>query len=264
MKKIVTNEFLSSGSWVCPAGVTKVILWGLGGGSGGSGGGVGSTTLGGNSGRAGVSCAYLPTIVTVVPGTTYTITIGAGGTGQPAAVSGRAAALNVGGDGGDTSFGSLAVFKGGRGNSTVFLTTYNSAIFGVTDRDIVASNANDFFVTGTNSSSIGGSDGSTNVVAYGNYTSWFFDDNPNGSVATLDVDGANGIAGNGSQFGPGGLPGEGGVFGGAAATDGGDADPNTGAGGGSGGGSAKSPGSNEPAGDGGDGGSGRLTIMWFE
>lgn len=98
--------FHTSGTWVCPSGVTFIILDGYGGGGGGGPGGVstsaGSTWSGGGGGG---SKAYT-TIVFVVPNTSYTITIGAGGT------SGNA--------GGNTTFGSLVTFFGaGPGYGTV-------------------------------------------------------------------------------------------------------------------------------------------------
>jgi hypothetical protein len=92
---LVKKYFTASGSWVCPAGVTNVILVGAGGGGGGGNGGTGSTEWAGGGGGGSIEQV---SYVDVVPNTSYTITIGAGG-----------AAATVGGN---TSFGSLCTFYG--------------------------------------------------------------------------------------------------------------------------------------------------------
>ena len=64
-------------SWTCPAGVNTIQIecWGAGGGGGGA------TTSAGRTGGGGAGGAYIKnTSVSVIPGTTYTISIGAGGT----------------------------------------------------------------------------------------------------------------------------------------------------------------------------------------
>lgn len=97
-----TASFTASGTWFCPPNVTSVLVYGVGGGGGG--GGSSSATIGGGGGGG----AHASVVrVTTVPGTTYTVTIGAGG----AAGSGGA----DGGDGGDTTLGTLARFMGARG-----------------------------------------------------------------------------------------------------------------------------------------------------
>jgi len=105
MARLASKQFLTSSSWTAPAGVTFVFLLGSGGGGGGSGGG-GNT---GHSEYGGGSIIPILTNVVVVPNTSYTITIGAGGAG------GAGTALlspNLGSAGGDTTFGSLATFNG--------------------------------------------------------------------------------------------------------------------------------------------------------
>ncbi|MET3815324.1 hypothetical protein [Pantoea sp. UYEF8] len=84
---------------------------GGGGGGGGGSGGAGQVGSGGGGGGAGQSVNRYPT--PVVPGNTYTVTIGnagIGGTANPGGGTGAA-----GGNGGNTSFGSLLVLTGGRG-----------------------------------------------------------------------------------------------------------------------------------------------------
>lgn len=106
---LTKKEFLSNGSWVCPSGITNILVYGYGGGSSG---GVGAKTSGsgnlqGGGGGAGSQANLV--MCTVVPNTTYTVTIGAGGTGVTA---GSDAGGLVGNEGSDSTFGSLATFRG--------------------------------------------------------------------------------------------------------------------------------------------------------
>jgi hypothetical protein len=103
-------SFTSSGTWTCPAGVTRVFLWGTGGGGGG-GGYAASTFVGGAGGTSG---RWGLLAVDVVPSTVYSVTIGAAGIGVVGA-SGTA--------GGSTTFGSLATFAGGAGGSIAVYST---------------------------------------------------------------------------------------------------------------------------------------------
>ena len=84
-----TTDFTSSGSWVCPAGVysAEFLVVGAGGGGGGAYCNLVTNAVGGGGGGGGaVKKVTLPT----TPGSTYTITIGAKGTGgtSDAGVSG--------------------------------------------------------------------------------------------------------------------------------------------------------------------------------
>lgn len=97
--QVVTTSFTSSTTFTIPEGVTslKVECWG--------GGGKGSDILNAiDVGGGGGGGAYSTSLVCVVPGDTYNIAIGAGGTGATA-------------NGGDTFFGnaSLVMAKGGLG-----------------------------------------------------------------------------------------------------------------------------------------------------
>jgi len=72
--QLQTQLFTASGTWTAPTGVTKVKAIVIGGGGGG-----GSDGCGGPNGYSG---GVAVGIYTVVPGTSYTITIGAGSNGS--------------------------------------------------------------------------------------------------------------------------------------------------------------------------------------
>lgn len=97
-----TIIFSSSGSWLCPDGVTFITVVVVGGGGGGFK--SGSTTAGGNGGYGGVGIGC----IAVTPGSTYTITIGAGGAGSNSAP----------GSGGSSSFSTTITATGGAGGSS--------------------------------------------------------------------------------------------------------------------------------------------------
>lgn len=90
-------------SWIVPACASYICIeaWGGGGGSGGNSTSSSSFAGAGGGGSYGQEC------FNVVPGTTYMVTVGAGGT---AGASGGA-----GGNGGSSSVGSLIVAGGGIG-----------------------------------------------------------------------------------------------------------------------------------------------------
>ncbi|MEI6821286.1 MAG: hypothetical protein WCL51_05090, partial [Bacteroidota bacterium] len=83
----VAASFTTTGNstWVCPTGVTSVVVECIG--AGGGGGGTSAATTGGSGGAGG---SYSKSVLTVVPGTTYYLTVGTGGT----------AGSNTGGNGG--------------------------------------------------------------------------------------------------------------------------------------------------------------------
>ena len=102
------DVFASSGNWTCPAGVTKVLVTVIGGGGGGQAnkptGGTGFAGKNGGCGGYGVG------VLTVTPGTVYTVTVGSGGTGG----SGSAA---VGTAGGTSTFETISATGGGGGTT---------------------------------------------------------------------------------------------------------------------------------------------------
>jgi hypothetical protein len=117
-------QFTSSGSFVVPAGVTAIYLSGCPGGGGGGGcATVGSPNIMSGAGGGGAGQPAIRKKVTVVPGETLTITIGA---------AGIAGALNTtGGSGGTTSIvgsisGTLLTLTGGSGGLLGLAGTYSS------------------------------------------------------------------------------------------------------------------------------------------
>lgn len=108
--KLKIQEFTSNGTWTCPQGVNVVLLIGCGGGGGGCSGiyapGEISFILNG-AGGAGAPLGIR--VVSVTPGQSYNVTIGAGGAPGPRSI------FEKGGDGGNTTFGNLVTFRGGGG-----------------------------------------------------------------------------------------------------------------------------------------------------
>lgn len=108
------SEITSSGNWVAPTNVTNIFVE-VGGGGGGGGAGLagGSDTSGGGGGGGEVRKSF----IVVVPGASYSITIGGGGTGSTGSVADNSTA-----GGNTTAFGITAnggergreIYPGGR------------------------------------------------------------------------------------------------------------------------------------------------------
>lgn len=112
LQSLRVDEWISAdGTWTCPVGVTKVLLAGCGAGGGGGCGGSGAVGGGGASGAGGGGAEWHEVTATVVPGVVYAVTRGVGG----GSVLGSAWSLGGGFDGGDTTFGALATFRGSMG-----------------------------------------------------------------------------------------------------------------------------------------------------
>lgn len=71
-----TDTYNATGTWVCPAGITSVNIEAWGGG--GAGGGATATNKSGGGGGGG---GYRSGTLVVIPGTSYTVTVGGNGTG---------------------------------------------------------------------------------------------------------------------------------------------------------------------------------------
>jgi hypothetical protein len=103
-------DFTSTATWIVPGGVSCVFIDGVGGGGGG-GGGQAAASAGGGGGGSGTSATGYP--LSVAPGSSVTITVGAAGTGG--------AIATAGGAGGDTVIsGTLSpdlLLGGGKGGN---------------------------------------------------------------------------------------------------------------------------------------------------
>lgn len=93
------TTFSSNGTWTKPGGCNKIVAMAVGGGGAGGGSNLYSPGLGGEAGA--VNWAY-----TASPASSYSITIGAGGTGSTGA---------DGGSGSSTTVGALLTAAGGNG-----------------------------------------------------------------------------------------------------------------------------------------------------
>ena len=111
---------VSNTSWTCPVGVTSIeVLVVAGGGSGGNC----QDNSGANGGGGGAGGLIYSSNFTVTPGTSYTVTVGAGGASQTTA--------GVWGNNGSNSvFGSLTAIGGGGGGAD-----YTSSPYGNGDPD---------------------------------------------------------------------------------------------------------------------------------
>lgn len=117
--QINSQIIASTGTWTAPTGVTKVRAIAIGGAGGGAGGGCCGSYSGGYGG-------FDSGIITVSPGTTYTVTIGAGGSGGSVSgtgggetwfgVNSGSKLLSATGGGGASSGGNGASGAGSLGN----------------------------------------------------------------------------------------------------------------------------------------------------
>jgi hypothetical protein len=99
------EEFTSTGTFATPSNVSSVELLMYGGGGGA--GGINTENANKTGGGGGGGGVFMDTI-TVVPGTSYTVTVGAGGAGGT--TGGTTGSLGT-----DTTFGALATAFGGGG-----------------------------------------------------------------------------------------------------------------------------------------------------
>lgn len=119
-KTLKIQEFLSNGTLNVPSDVSILLVEGCGGGGGG-GGGAGA----GQQGRGGDGAPFVSRIISVTPGSSHAVTIGTGGAGGPAATA------TFGGNGTDTTLGSLLICRGGSaggntGGTNNFINPNNS------------------------------------------------------------------------------------------------------------------------------------------
>ena len=283
--KQVYKDFPSNGVFVAPAGVYLATIYAYGAGGAGGKGDDGLTTadksIKGGSGGGGATPYTIPVIL--VPGTSYTVTIGQGLGYQASGTTTK-----------NTTFvgGSLnLVFEGaGDAEYSGASSTFSSLVYrpGSPTRDVsidlpspyIVDSATNFFVPYPGLGGYGGArlniadnviDALKGASAYG-----YLGGQPGspGNLGTVSGPGgySEGGGGGGGAAGPGGNGGNGGNGGdgrnfgtgtGGSGTAGQNAPANSGAGGGGGGGGgcASTPGT---GGAGGLGGSGFLRIIWIE
>ena len=193
------NVFTGDGTWTKPSGLLFARAIAVGGGGGGGGADPPNTlsTAGGGGGSGGYSESF---IVAASLGATEVVTVGAGGT------AGAAANGTSGGNGGDSSLGTLVIGKGGSGGVGSGTDTVACAAGGAAG------------VAGTGNIALAGSDGlngvasmlSTCKLAVGGHggTSYF------GGAGM----GGTSIVSNGGAAGPAGMANAGGGGGGGGAT----------------------------------------------
>ncbi|MGE5467838.1 MAG: DUF6701 domain-containing protein [Ignavibacteria bacterium] len=213
-------------TWTAPTGVTSVTVeaWG-GGGAGGAATGNPSAGGGGAGGQ------YASKSLTVTPGTSYTIVVGAGGAGG----SGN------GGTGGDSTFnGTSVVAKGGAGGSAA--TTSIGVGAGGTGSS----------AGGVGSTVYAGGSGSGGATFLGLWIT--------GSGAGGGGAGSTGAGGNASGTSAGSGTANGGGDGAAGLTGGGTGNAGSAAGGGGSGGWATSNADR----NGGSGAAGQVTLTWVQ
>ena len=247
-----TQKFTSGGTWTVPAGVGSVTVLAVGGGGGG--GGVALSYAGGGGGGGG---AVVQQRLTVSPGETVTVTVGAGGT---AGTSGSSA--TQGGNGNASSAVSLegAVSAAGGGGGGIGQQNVGGASAGKSG----GSGGGGGGIYGPSTGAAGGGGGAGGAGATPS--------TGGGGAGGAGSPGGNGGAGSGAAVAGGaggaGLYGYGGGGGGGGGTAGGAGVNGGGLGGYNGAGTAGFPntggggGGGSGSGAGGAGGSGIVILSW--
>ncbi len=271
----VKNTYAYTGStqlWTCPAGVNVVFLRGIGGGGGGGKGLAGTTVSSGAVGGAGSGGGgAIETLiaVNVVPGTSYYVIIGVGGTG---------ATVNDGGAGGDT------IFKDVGSSTGQDVARFNGAMggrLGVSNGNVqggepvrAAAIFNNWYHPIPGLGGYGGYlpspvRGCSGFSHHGGGMSGADNSGLGGVTSGVKFGGGGGGGGGGgagydsTTFGVGGAGGNGNGAGAGSAGAAGSAGTAGGGGGGGGGGGCGST-AGGAGGNGGNGGNGHLVIEWVE
>jgi hypothetical protein len=134
----IVTEFIANGTWTKPANLKSAFVCCVGAGGGGGSGrrdAAGTNRFGGGGGGGGAISWQLFAGSALT--SSYAITIGAGGTGGTGQTV-DATNGNSGTAGGDTSFGTVVVAKGGSGASGGTSASGNSGSGGVANTSIIA------------------------------------------------------------------------------------------------------------------------------
>lgn len=112
-ESVIITEFTTSGTWTKPAGLKRVVVTCVGAGGGGGSGrtGIASVNRFGGGGGGGGEFVFR-NIAASSLASTVTVTVGTGGTGGASQTLASTNGIN-GTVGGDTSFGSAVIAKGG-------------------------------------------------------------------------------------------------------------------------------------------------------
>lgn len=179
-----TDEFTSSGTWVCPPDVksAEFLVVGGGGGGGGVDNSVNTRTAQGGGGGGG---AVIKQTLATTPGNSYTITVGAGGTGgnATAGTNGGLSEIVLSG----TSL--IKAFGGAGGQGVDATDVVLSPAFGN-----YGGGSGEAF-SGTDTSSASGGGGGANP-------SWFMTASARLTVAVSTPQGLQGTSGNNDATGP--------------------------------------------------------------
>lgn len=285
--KIQKRQFtwFSGGTIVFAEGTTQVEVEGIGGGGGGGGGThptIANTHVSAGGGAGGGGAIAGRKSVTINPGDTCTVTIGAGGAGGIAGADG--------GDGGDTSFVAgiilAARFRGAGGGAAGQVSndttpSFRTAIGGFSARQTLPGNQRFHVATSADNAyrlvfpHHGGNSAALGVSGQDGGAPWWGNSTPGaggspGSDALGYYGGAGGGGGGASgnlydgwAAGAGGAGGAALVTNGAPGANGANALAGSGCGGGGGGGSGNAnAGVFQAGGTGGNGGSGQLTVYY--
>jgi hypothetical protein len=265
--RLRTEEFLASGSWECPPGVTRLTVegWGSGGGGGTGADGLEGDNLSARGGGGGSGATFGMATVPVVPANFYSVQIapssGANANGSPSQVVGPGAVIlaqlrgGMAGSHGNVAGASIDN-KSARGGS--------HATQGNTSIDMLV------VTTGPQEGGSGGR-GSSTAPAYslaGGDSATFAGGQPGvpGTSAAGNYHGGGGGGGGGAGPGwvgaAGGNGGNGSDITGANGLPGGNAPANSGAGGGGGGGGGCGGAGGGIGGAGGSSGSGFVRLSW--
>jgi hypothetical protein len=128
---VVTQKFSVSNTWTAPAGVTQVEILVVGGGGGGGYGRDVANTGSFGAGGGGAGGLVYNSALSITPGTSYTVTVGAGGAGSV----GTTGAANQGSTGSNSTFSgsgitTITAYGGGGGGGVSNNGTYQSGLNG--------------------------------------------------------------------------------------------------------------------------------------